>query len=147
MPASPVPLAVPGVPAGSALPARSPKDPSGEILGRVGGDERRSAGATASLSSCQMSLKGWKNRLGLGMLRKARLRAALQLFREKSKKCTRLGSPVLPPGRQPRRPGLGAPASGVAQGAGMGMETVAGCSPQSPVPFGPLRWPRVSHCR
>lgn len=35
----------------------------GKCWGRWGGDERP-AGAAASLSSCQMSLKGWKNRLG-----------------------------------------------------------------------------------
>lgn len=57
LPVLPVPLVQ------SVMPARGPRGPSGEVLGKVGGDERP-AGAAASLSSCQMSLKGWKNRLG-----------------------------------------------------------------------------------
>lgn len=83
--------------------------PGGRCWRGWGGDERRPAGPAASLSSCQMSPKGWKNRSGLGVLRGARLPAALQLFPEKSKKCTRLGSPVLPPQLPGLTPSIGGP--------------------------------------
>lgn len=126
----------PGVLVSSAPPARGPGGSSGEVLGRVGEDESQPAEAAASLSSCQMSPKGWKNRSGLGVLHRARLLAALQIFQKKSKKCTRLGSPVLALGQHPQHPRLGTLANRVAQGAGMG--TVAQCLLQSLVPFAPL---------
>lgn len=79
----------------SVMPARGPGGPSGEVLGKVGGDERRPAGAAASLSSCQMSLKGWKNRLGRAS--KGQAPGGTSAIPGEIQKMHTLGKPCAPP--------------------------------------------------
>lgn len=89
LPVLPVPLVR------SVMPARGPGGPSGEVLGKVGGDERRPAGAAASLSSCQMSLKGWKNRLGRAS--KGQAPGGTSAIPGEIQKMHTLGKPCAPP--------------------------------------------------
>lgn len=99
----------------------------------MGGDESQPAEAAASLSSCQMSPKGWKNRSGLGVLHRARLLAALQISREKSKKCTRLGSSPL--ASIPSTPGWGLWQTGWRRELARGQRHSACCKAMSHLPL------------
>lgn len=87
LPVLPVPLVL------LVMPARGPGGPSGEVQGKVGGDERP-AGAAASLSSCQMSLKGWKNRLGRAS--KGQAPGGTSAIPREIQKMHRLGKPCAP---------------------------------------------------
>lgn len=88
LPVLPVPLVR------SVMPARGPGGPRGKVLGKVGGDERP-AGTAASLSNCQMSLKGWKNRLGRAS--KGQAPGGTSAIPGEIQKMHTLGKPCAPP--------------------------------------------------
>lgn len=133
----------------SVMPARGPRGPSGEVLGKVGGDERP-AGAAASLSSCQMSLKGWKNRLGRAW--KGQAPGGTSAIPGEIQKMHTLGKPwaPLPPPHPTPPPALMLWVGGPGKWGGTG--SWHGCGDSGTVlskslgPFAPLFWHWGSHC-